>query len=780
MPPPKNPCTVEEMDAAFLKDLRELIATGANSQKGSLTATLTEKYGWVNKGVRNSCFRNLEHRGEIQCPMATDGTGPHVVIPSIGEGEGGELKQLVDKLFNDIARILSSEPLNPDVNKRSIVFQKLKEGLGWESREQRERCFQILEQQGRIESFKYSAEQDPYFNIRVRIPQTAKPASMPAASAPPPPIGSSFKSVQSPLYQQMPVNPPSRFVHLSSGAAAGGGSSSTTSSSPLASTNNNNSSSGLSGPMHVSGGERQVPVNNVTTATATTTARPGRTTSSRVEVQNRPRFSSANRGRSSSANPSPVADDEEDLKGNFKAIELMKQLRKEFTNSEIIPSKCAKIFFDRSIGDGGNGICLEAQIKKYSNRKIRCVAKVAKPGKKKYQENLMAEAKSFIGLRHENIVSFLGVSIYVPEDSDDEQEEEETEENEEEEEEEEDFIINDDNNPQPNPRLCIFLEKAPCDLRKFLNSAGSKQMSLPEEIIYELAIQIAYGLAYLHAPIVSKSMRSSSKSKNRSSPHFKIDQYNEKQKILHLDLKPENVLLFTTNHRLTAKLCDFGSVKVTDHTETNLSRPRAHTSGYVPPEFYIPELASLIDQKEMMDGSPQQQQNAKKRVSTRFDVFSFGAILYEMITGQKCKVDLDKIKKSRDFSGCVVDVQTIKSMMNPQITRDSPISRICAQCLSINPTDRPKDGSELYELLCAESPAIRQRKQFLESTIGAVSSSSAAKTSRSGLKLQHGYDPLLSGVRSISGTSVSSTANSLYLRGADVPEDDLDQEIDDD
>src|SRR3989338_11654029 len=114
MPPPTNPAaTTQEIDAAFLKDIRDLIASGANSQKGSLTATLTEKYGWTSKGQRNACFRNLEQRNEIQCPMAIDGTGQHVMIPSLGEGDDGPLKQLVDKLFNDITRILSSEPQNP-------------------------------------------------------------------------------------------------------------------------------------------------------------------------------------------------------------------------------------------------------------------------------------------------------------------------------------------------------------------------------------------------------------------------------------------------------------------------------------------------------------------------------------------------------------------------------------------------------------------------------------------------------------------------------------------
>jgi serine/threonine protein kinase len=85
-------------------------------------------------------------------------------------------------------------------------------------------------------------------------------------------------------------------------------------------------------------------------------------------------------------------------------------------------------------------------------------------------------------------------------------------------------------------------------------------------------------------------------------------------KIVHRDLKPSNVLLATEAGAEIAKVTDFGLVKVVDIGLGRTMALAGASLGYAPPEQF--ELGN-------------------RRVSVRTDVFSFAAILYEMLTGVK-------------------------------------------------------------------------------------------------------------------------------------------------
>lgn len=85
------------------------------------------------------------------------------------------------------------------------------------------------------------------------------------------------------------------------------------------------------------------------------------------------------------------------------------------------------------------------------------------------------------------------------------------------------------------------------------------------------------------------------------------------QRIVHRDLKPSNILLATVQGQLVAKVTDFGLVKMTDLSAKSTATVAGASLGYAPPEQY-----------EM----------GNNRVGPPTDIFSYAAILYEMLTGR--------------------------------------------------------------------------------------------------------------------------------------------------
>ncbi|MBX3375485.1 MAG: serine/threonine protein kinase [Phycisphaeraceae bacterium] len=87
--------------------------------------------------------------------------------------------------------------------------------------------------------------------------------------------------------------------------------------------------------------------------------------------------------------------------------------------------------------------------------------------------------------------------------------------------------------------------------------------------------------------------------------------------VIHRDLKPANVLVATVDGRPTAKVIDFGVAKA-------LHRPLTDAS-------MVTEAGQMIGTPEYM--SPEQARGSLMDVDTRADVYSLGAILYELLTG---------------------------------------------------------------------------------------------------------------------------------------------------
>jgi serine/threonine protein kinase/tetratricopeptide (TPR) repeat protein len=157
--------------------------------------------------------------------------------------------------------------------------------------------------------------------------------------------------------------------------------------------------------------------------------------------------------------------------------------------------------------------------------------------------------------------------------------------------------------------------------------------------------------------------------------------------IIHRDLKPENLMI--TRHG-EVKILDFGLAKAHEEqpptasalekadTETNLTREGKllGTPGYMSPE-----------------------QARGQEVDARTDVFAFGVVLYEMVTGERPFVG----ETTQDVLTAVMrDTPTRASAVNPLASVE--IDRVIERCLEKMRDARYANGQELSDAFHTVSP----------------------------------------------------------------------------
>ncbi|MED6194082.1 mitogen activated protein kinase [Stylosanthes scabra] len=149
------------------------------------------------------------------------------------------------------------------------------------------------------------------------------------------------------------------------------------------------------------------------------------------------------------------------------------------------------------------------------------------------------------------------------------------------------------------------------------------------------------------------------------------------QIFIHRDLKPSNILL---GDDMRAKVSDFGLVRLAPEGQTSFETRLAGTFGYLAPEYA-----------------------ATGRVTKKVDVYSFGVILMEMITGRKA-IDNSQPEENIHlvtwFRRKLIEKDSFKKVIDPVIdTLDeetlasiTTVAELAAHCCAREPYQRPDMG----------------------------------------------------------------------------------------
>lgn len=187
--------------------------------------------------------------------------------------------------------------------------------------------------------------------------------------------------------------------------------------------------------------------------------------------------------------------------------------------------------------------------------------------------------------------------------------------------------------------------------------------------------QAYFCMEYVEGPTLAQSLAGTGPLVPREaarllSPIARAVHHAHEQGILHRDLKPSNILLASV-----PKVTDFGLAKRIDNAES-LTRTGAvvGTPGYMPPE----------------------QATGKKELAPTADVYSLGAILYEMLTGRPPFQASHPV----DTLLMVMEQDAIPPrQLNPSVDRD--LELICLKCLQKPPGLRFPSAKSLADDLDA-------------------------------------------------------------------------------
>ena len=149
--------------------------------------------------------------------------------------------------------------------------------------------------------------------------------------------------------------------------------------------------------------------------------------------------------------------------------------------------------------------------------------------------------------------------------------------------------------------------------------------------------------------------------------------------VVHRDIKPANIMLT----RSSAKLLDFGLARL---KHSLVAAPPRDTLAHDPPT----RQSALLGTLPYM--APEQLRGAE--VDTRTDLFAFGAVLYEMLTGRRA------FDAGSDAEVAAAILEHEPTPLAPQAPRVPPaLDRVVATCLAKDPDERWQTARDLLREL---------------------------------------------------------------------------------
>ncbi|XP_010695145.2 putative serine/threonine-protein kinase isoform X2 [Beta vulgaris subsp. vulgaris] len=159
--------------------------------------------------------------------------------------------------------------------------------------------------------------------------------------------------------------------------------------------------------------------------------------------------------------------------------------------------------------------------------------------------------------------------------------------------------------------------------------------------------------------------------------------------IIHRDIKSSNILL---DHQFKPKLADFGIAKMSEEEFTHLTTEAKGTIGYMDPSY-----------------------SQTGKLTMESDVFSFGVVLLELITGinptdnKSLPVGVAMVHWATQLIKQGLEDENFKDLVDKRLEQYDvqqlrEMTTCAALCVRKNPTDRPK-MSEIVQVLEGNIPA---------------------------------------------------------------------------
>jgi tetratricopeptide (TPR) repeat protein len=209
-----------------------------------------------------------------------------------------------------------------------------------------------------------------------------------------------------------------------------------------------------------------------------------------------------------------------------------------------------------------------------------------------------------------------------------------------------------------NGRPYIAMEFIPpsengcCSLKDFISKS-----SITEEQIAVWGIQFCIGMEYVYAHGIS----------------------------CHRDIKPSNILITPEN---TLKITDFGLAKVIESNNNGKSQISENTQTEAFPEYTNPIGTTLYRSPEHI--------LSPSECDERSDIFSFGIVLYEMVSngGHPFILPFDNSSSDDEYHpGNIIPIQ--RDIPIPDL--NSPFNRIIHKCLMFQPNERYQQFKEIRD-----------------------------------------------------------------------------------